>query len=63
MKNRQKNIDEKKRKRTNHFHLIYHKCNEVEHIVTNCFYLKKKFKINAVFNKFKKSKISRKEKF
>jgi hypothetical protein len=61
-KNRRKNIDEKKRKRSNHSHLICHKCNEVEHIVTNCLDLKKKFKINAVFNKFKKSKISKKEK-
>ncbi len=61
-KNRRKNIDEKKRKRSNHSHLICHKCNEVEHIVTNCFDLKKKFKINAVFNKFKRSKISKKEK-
>jgi hypothetical protein len=61
-KNRRKNIDEKKRKRSNHSHLICHKCNEVEHIVTNCLDLKKKFKINAVFNKFKRSKISKKEK-
>ncbi len=61
-KNRRKNIDEKKRKRSNHSHLICHKCNEIEHIVINCFDLKKKFKINAVFNKFKRSKISKKEK-
>ncbi len=61
-KNRRKNIDEKKRKRSNHSHLICHKCNEVEHIVINCLDLKKKFKINAVFNKFKRSKISKKEK-
>ncbi len=61
-KNRRKNIDEKKRKRLNYSHFICHKCNEVEHIVTNCFNLKKKFKINAVFNKFKRSKISKKEK-
>jgi hypothetical protein len=61
-KNRRENIDEKKRKRSNHSHLIYHKCNKVKHIVTNCFDLKKKFKINAIFNKFKKSKISKKEK-
>ncbi len=61
-KNRRKNIDEKKRKRSNHSHLICHKCNEVKHIITNCFDLKKKFKINAIFNKFKKSKISKKEK-
>jgi hypothetical protein len=61
-KNRRKNIDEKKRKRANHFHLICHKCNEIEHIVTNCFDLKKKLKINAIFNKFKRSKISKKEK-
>jgi hypothetical protein len=62
MKNRRKNIDEKKRKRVNHFHLICHKCNEIEHIVTNCSDLKKKFKINAIFNKYKKSKFSKKEK-
>jgi hypothetical protein len=61
-KNRRKNIDEKKRKRSNHSHLICHKCNEIKHIVINYFDLKKKFKINAVFNKFKKSKISKKEK-
>jgi hypothetical protein len=61
-KNRRKNIDEIKRKRANHSHLICHKCNEIEHIVTNCFDLKKKFKINAIFNKFKRSKISKKEK-
>jgi hypothetical protein len=61
-KNRRKNIDEKKRKRSNHSHLMCHKCNEVEHIATNCFDLKKKLKINAIFNKFKKSKISKKEK-
>jgi hypothetical protein len=41
-KNRRKNIDEKKRKRANHSHLICHKCNEVEHIVTNYFDLKNK---------------------
>jgi flagellum-specific peptidoglycan hydrolase FlgJ len=62
-KTRRKNIDEKKRKRSNYSHLICHKCNEVKHIVTNCFDLKKKLKINAIFNKFKKSKISKKEKF
>jgi hypothetical protein len=61
-KNRRKNIDEKKRKRSNYSHLICHKCNEVEHIATNYFDLKKKLKINAVFNKFKRSKISKKEK-
>ncbi len=61
-KNRRKNIDEKKRKRSNHSHFICHKCNEVEHIVINCFDLKKKFKINAIFNKFKRSKISKKRK-
>ncbi len=61
-RNRRKNIDEKKRKRSNHSHLICHKCNEVEHIVINCLDLKKKPKINAVFNKFKRSKISKKEK-
>ncbi len=61
-KNRRKNIDEKKRKRVNHSHFICYKCNEVEHIVTNCFDLKKKFKINAIFNKHKKSKFSKKEK-
>ncbi len=61
-KNRRKNIDEKKRKRSNHSHLICHKCNEIKHIVTNCLDLKKKFKINAVFNKFKRSKISKKKK-
>jgi hypothetical protein len=62
-KNRRKNIDEKKRKRTNHSHFICHKCNEIKHIVTNCFDLKKKFKINAIFNKFKKSKILKKKVF
>ncbi len=61
-KNRRKNIDEKKRKRANHSHLICHKCNEIEHIATNCFDLKKKFKINAIFNKFKRLKFSKKEK-
>jgi hypothetical protein len=61
-KNRRKNINEKKRKRSNHSHFICHKCNEVEHIATNYFDLKKKLKINAIFNKFKKSKISKKEK-
>jgi hypothetical protein len=61
-KNRRKNIDEKKRKCANHSHLICHKCNEVEHIVTNCLDLKKKFKINAIFNKFKRLKFSKKEK-
>jgi hypothetical protein len=62
-KNRRENIDEKKRKRANHFHLICHKCNEIEHIVTNYFDLKKKFKINAIFNKYKKSKFSKKKVF
>jgi hypothetical protein len=61
-KNRRENIDEKKRKRSNHSHFICHKCNEVKHIVTNCLDLKKKFKINEIFNKFKRSKISKKEK-
>jgi hypothetical protein len=61
-RNRRKNIDEKKRKCSNYSHLICHKCNEIKHIVTNCFDLKKKFKINAIFNKFKRSKISKKEK-
>ncbi len=61
-KNCRKNIDEKKRKRANYFHLICHKCNEIKHIVTNCFDLKKKFKINAIFNKFKRSKFSKKRK-
>jgi hypothetical protein len=61
-KNRRKNIDEKKRKRSNHSHFICHKCNEIKHIVTNSFDLKKKFKINVIFNKFKRSKISKKEK-
>ncbi len=61
-KNRRKNIVEKKRKRTNHSHFICHKCNDVEYIATNYFDLKKKLKINAVFNKFKRSKISNKEK-
>ncbi len=61
-KNRRENIDEKKRKRANHSHLICHKCNEVEHIATNCLDLKKKFKINAIFNKFKRLKFSKKEK-
>jgi hypothetical protein len=61
MKNRRKNIDEKKWKRSNHSHLICHKCNEIKHIVTNCFDLKKKFKINAIFNKFKRSKIFKKK--
>ncbi len=61
-KNRRKNIDEKKRKRSNHSHLICHKCNEIEHIVINYLDLKKKLKINAIFNKFKRSKISKKEK-
>jgi phenylalanyl-tRNA synthetase alpha subunit len=61
-KNRRKNIDEKKRKRSNYSHFICYKCNEIKHIITNCLDLKKKFKINAVFNKFKKSKISKNEK-
>ncbi len=61
-KNRRENIDEKKRKRANHFHFICHKCNEVEHIATNYFDLKKKFKINAIFNKYKRSTLSKKEK-
>jgi hypothetical protein len=61
-KNRRKNIDEKKRKRANHSHFICYKCNEIEHIVTNCFDLKKKFKINAIFNKFKRFKFSKKKK-
>jgi hypothetical protein len=61
-KNRRENIDEKKRKRANHSHLICHKCNEVEHIATNCLDLKKKFKINAIFNKFKRFKFSKKRK-
>jgi hypothetical protein len=61
-KNRRENIDEKKQKRTNHFYLICYKYNEIEHIVTNYFDLKKKLKINAVFNKYKKSKFSKKEK-
>jgi hypothetical protein len=60
-KNRRENIDEKKRKCLNHSYFICHKCNEIEHIVTNYFDLKKKFKINAIFNKFKKSKISKKK--
>jgi hypothetical protein len=62
MKNRWKNIDEKKWKRSNHSHFIFYKCNEIKHIATNCLDLKKKLKINAIFNKFKKSKISKKEK-
>ncbi len=62
MRNHRKNIDEKKRKHTNYFHFICHKCNKVEYIVTKYFDLKKKFTINAIFNKFKKSKISKKEK-
>jgi hypothetical protein len=41
-KNRRRNINEKKRKCANHFHLICHKYNEIKHIVTNCFDLKKK---------------------
>jgi hypothetical protein len=41
-KNRRKNIYEKKWKRFDHSHLICNKCNEVEHIATNCFDLKKK---------------------
>jgi hypothetical protein len=61
-RNRRKNIDEKKRKRANHSHLICHKCNEVEHIATNYFDLKKKFKINAIFNKFKRFKFFKKKK-
>jgi hypothetical protein len=61
-KNRRENINEKKRKRANHSHFICHKCNEVEHIATNCFNLKKKLKINAIFNKFKKFKFSKKKK-
>jgi hypothetical protein len=61
-RNRRKNIDEKKRKRSNHSHFICFKCNKVKHIVTNYFDLKKKFKINAIFNKIKRSKISKKEK-
>ncbi len=61
-KNRRENIDEKKWKCANYFHLICHKCNKVEHIVTNCLDLKKKFKINAVFNKYKRSKLSKKKK-
>jgi hypothetical protein len=61
-KNRRENTDEKKRKRANHSHFIYHKCNEVEHIVTNCLDLKKKLKINAIFNKFKRFKFSKKKK-
>jgi hypothetical protein len=61
-KNRRKNIDEKKRKRLNHSHFICYKCNEIKHIAINYFDLKKKFKINAIFNKFKKSKISKKKK-
>ncbi len=61
-RNRRKNIDEKKQKRENYSHFICHKCNEVEHIVTNYFDLKKKFKINAIFKKYKKSKFSKKEK-
>ncbi len=60
-RNRRKNIDDKKRKRSNHSHLTCHKCNEVEHIVSNCLDLKK-VKINAISNKFKKSKISKKKK-
>jgi hypothetical protein len=62
IRNRRKNIDEKKRKRLNHSHFICYKCNEIKHIVTNCFDLKKKFKINTVFNKFKRSNISKKKK-
>jgi hypothetical protein len=61
-RNRRKNIDEKKWKRVDHFHLICRKCNEVEHIATNYFDLKKKFKINAIFNKYKRSTLSKKEK-
>jgi hypothetical protein len=62
-KNRRKNIDEKKRKRVNHSHFICHKCNEIKHIATNYLDLKKKLKINAIFNKFKRYKFSKKEKF
>ncbi len=62
-RNRRENIDEKKRKCANHFHLICHKCNEVEHIATNCFDLKRKLKINAIFNKFKRFKFSKKKVF
>ncbi len=60
--NRRNNVDEKNRKRSNHSYLICHKCNKIKHIVTNCLDLKKKFKINAIFNKFKKSKISKRKK-
>ncbi len=61
-KNRRKNIDEKKKKRSNHSHLICHKCSEIKHIVSNCLDLKKILNINAIFNKSKRSKISKKEK-
>jgi hypothetical protein len=61
MKNRRKNIDEKKRKRANHFHLICYKCNEVEHIVINYFDLKKNSKLTQSLTNSKNRK-SQKEK-
>ncbi len=42
-KNRRKNIDEKKRKRSNHSHFICYKCNEVKH-------MKIKKRLNIVFH-------------
>jgi hypothetical protein len=62
MRNRRKNIDEKKPKCLNYSHFICHKCNEVKHIISIYFDLKKKFKNNAVFNEFKRLEISKKEK-
>jgi hypothetical protein len=58
---RENNDDSKKRKRSDHFNLICHICQKMNHISSNCFDLKKA-KMNALSNKFKRSKRSKKEK-
>ncbi len=55
------NVDSKKRKRSNHFKLICHICQKMNHISLNCLDLKKA-KMNAVSNKLNESKKSKKEK-
>jgi hypothetical protein len=55
------NVDSKKRKRSDHFNLICHICQKMNHIFFNCLDLKKA-KMNAVSNKLNESKRSKKKK-
>ncbi len=56
------NIDNKKRKRNDHFNLICHICQKMSYIFFNCFDLKKA-KMNAISNKLNESKKSKKKVF